>query len=910
MQVLRSVAIKNFLTASTHPDLAALYSPEMEVQVKVDQDGGTRVEGDYKGRSWHAWTDGMTTWKSFRMPLNANSTPESNDGPMSYDLVEHAEGIGMTGWDWKFRLSRWVAFDFDAITGHSERHAGKLLDDELQEVERAAQEIPWVTVRKSTSGKGIHLYVTLEPTETENHNEHAALARAILGMMSGISGFDFHGKVDICGGNMWVWHRKMAGTDGLTLLKKGEILDTIPPNWRDHVAVVSGKRRRNLPLFVKENAAIQDDAERLFEELTGQQNRVPLDPEHHKLLEFLRSVNSMSEWDSDHHMLKTHTFDLQQAHEELQLRGPFKTNAQGTQRGADQNCFAYPMRKGVWAVRRYTPGVSEESTWSQDGAGWTRCFLNRDPDLATACKTVGAVEHKSGGFVFRHASEAQAAALQLGANINLPSWAGSRKAKLKEHKDGRLVVEIAHESTDNGEQMAGWNHEGKNWHRIYNVQASPPISQEIGNYDDVLRHVVTEADDDFGWTLKSDNMWRVEPLAHVRLALEAFGLDPKELKVVVGNSVFKPWTLVNRPFQPEYTGDRTWNKGAAQLRYAPSVDTDKLSFPNWMRVLQHIGEGLTDGVLMNPWCKASGIVSGADYLMVWIASLFQIPTEPLPYLFLYSPDQNTGKSIFHESLSILIKNGVVRADAALTSETGFNGELASAVLCVVEETDLRKHKSAYNRIKDWVTARQIPMHVKYQTPYTIPNTTHWVHCANEANACPIFSGDTRITMIRVPPLDPAQLIPKRTLLQLLEKEAPDFLAAMMTMELPPSGDRLAVPVVLTEEKRQSEKSNQTMLELFISEQVHAIDGAYILVADFFEQFKEWLDAGSVHEWTKQKVGRELPPQFCKGRLRANAKWAYGNMSWSARKPGDSVLPKLVVRNEFLVSMTEVKNGTQ
>ncbi len=46
----RTEAIKNFLTAATHPDLADLYYDGMEVQVNVAQDAGERVEGEYLGK--------------------------------------------------------------------------------------------------------------------------------------------------------------------------------------------------------------------------------------------------------------------------------------------------------------------------------------------------------------------------------------------------------------------------------------------------------------------------------------------------------------------------------------------------------------------------------------------------------------------------------------------------------------------------------------------------------------------------------------------------------------------------------------------------------------------------------------------------------------------------------------------
>ncbi|MCH8860679.1 MAG: hypothetical protein IH843_06045 [Thaumarchaeota archaeon] len=255
----RTEAILKFLQVKTHKDLADLYSFEMECQVNVSQDGGDEIDGEFKGRKWHGWSDGVQQWKSFRIPYNANTEPTYEDRKMAFDLDAHAEGIGMTGWNWKQRISNWVAYDFDAITGHSDKHQSKLSNMEIHKVEEVASDIPWVTVRRSTSGKGLHLYVFVDDIETKNHNEHAALARSILGKMSSITGFDFSTKVDICGGNMWVWHRKMKGTEGLNVIKQGSILSDIPTNWKDHVRVVTGRRRRILPKFIE-----KDEQEKLI----------------------------------------------------------------------------------------------------------------------------------------------------------------------------------------------------------------------------------------------------------------------------------------------------------------------------------------------------------------------------------------------------------------------------------------------------------------------------------------------------------------------------------------------------------------------------------------------------------------------------------------------------------------------
>ncbi len=882
--VTRTEAIKNFLKAMTHPDLAEMYSHDMECQVNVVQGTGERVGGEFKGRKWHGYSDGIQTWKSFRIPYNANTEPNYDDKEIKFDLAVHADGIGMTGWDWSNRCSKWLAYDFDAIAGHSEG----LQYSELLEIEKVAIEIPWITARHSTSGHGLHLYVFLNNVPTKNHNEHAALARAILSKMSSIAGYNFENKVDICGGNMWIWHRKMKGTNGLELIKQGSVLEEIPKNWKDHIKVITGRRRRTMPNFVQSEKSA--DA-RLFEEISGQRSKTDLDEDHLKLIKWLEERKTQSWWDSDHNMLVTHTFHLKEAHTALEFRGIFDTVAKGTEAGADHNSFMFPMRNGAWAVRRYTIGVTEHETWDQDTHGYTRCYFNKEPDLATASRAYEGTEHPSGGYIYRHADDAVKAAQSLGVDLGLPNWAMGKKTKLKAHKDGRLIAEVERDAqSDVPQDMKGWIAEGKSWKKIFNIQVSGTREPEVGNYDDITRHLVTESGDDYGWVIKSTNKWINEPLAHVKVALEATGATPKEVKLILGQSIFQHWKLVNKPFQPEYPGDRQWNRNAAQLKFLPTEDRENLKYPTWLKILEHCGSGLDATIKENGWAKANGILTGADYLKCWLASLFQKPREPLPYIFFYGP-QNSGKSIFHESINLLLTKGVERADLALTSQQGFSGELENAILCVVEETDLRKNRVAYNRIKDWVTAPQLVIHKKGQTPYHIPNTTHWVQCGNDSNECPVFPGDTRITLGYVDLLDPLEMIPKRKIIPLLEKEAPDFLAEIIKLEIPESNDRLNVPVIATEEKKAIEKANQTMLEMYLDENCYCVQGERIKFSELYDKFQEWLEPNEVHNWSKIRVGRELPPRHPKGRLPQTGEHWIGNIAW---EPSQSKEPRLIL----------------
>ncbi len=902
MNPTRTQAIQRFLSVKTWPDLAAMYTSKMEVQVNVAADGGTRMEGEYKGRQWLAWTDGINKWKSFRIPYKANTDPEYTDVEMSYDLEAHAEGIGMTGWDWENRLSRWVAYDFDALIGHSDRHSKKLSEVELGDIQSVVRAVPWVSLRTSTGGKGLHLYVSLKkPVETRNHHEHAALARAILSTLTATTTFDFNAKVDICGGNMWVWHRKMFDKAtgekvGLKSIKTGEPLETIPPNWRDHLNVIRGRSMKTRPAFVDgtiPGSGTGDIAESTFDELTGQRTKTPLDKDHKVLLDYLATNNCMWWWDADHWMLVTHTTHLKEAHDSLKLRGVFQTLATGTERGADHNCFAYPLPRGAWGIRRYSPGTKEADTWEQNGTDWTKCTYNRELDFDIACKIHGGVEHPKGGYHFVLVSRAFEALKALEVLIDCNTAYNDRTCLLKLHKeDGKVIVTIPATKEDQGTGMTSWivNKAKTEWTRVVYYKVPPKLEAESNaTYDDLVRHLLTPDSVDCGWMLKTEGKWNDEPLVHVKAALDSMSYTASERTDIIGENIFKPWRLVNMPFQPIYPGDRVWNKDAAQLRFAPAAEPGDCR--HWDSILEHTGKSLDSAVRSNSWCKSNGIVKGSEYLRCWIASLFQFPYEPLPYLFFYSEEQDTGKSVFHEALSLLLTRGYMRADTALTSSGGFNAEFENCVLCVVEETDLKASKVAYARIKDWVTSLNISIHRKMVTPFMIPNTTHWIQCANARSACPVFPGDTRITMINVEPFPDNVKIAKKDLIKLLEKEAPDFLATVMRLEVPASGDRLNIPILVTEDKREAENANESELQTFLREYCYPITGQRILFSEFYEKFKEGLAPGKVNDWSKKRVSMEMPRIYPTGKGTDDPNVFIGNLAFDVTAPASAAYVK-------------------
>jgi hypothetical protein len=902
-----NVSIRSFLQAHLPrhigPDLlerVLRYLPALEIQVNVAAGNGEPVDGKR-----NTYTDGVNEWFSIRIPKNADSEPEWRDYELRWPLDLHAEGIGSTGWDWQAKRSRWVGFDVDSITGHA---AGVgITDDELENVKKAAEALPYVEVRKSTGGKGLHFYVYFdeEGIPTANHTEHAALGRAILGMMSSATGFDFASQIDACGGNMWIWHRKISKANkGLALIKPASQTisnNDLPSNWRDHIEVVT-RRRAKIRI-----TPLRDEHEDPFELLTSSRRLVPLDETHKAIIEELGRSEFSTVWVSDYHLLQTHTRALQaiiddpEKRSALKLKGFFKTNSEGKD-PATCNCFCFPLDNGAWRVYRFSPGTAEAETWEQDGNGWTNCFFNKPADLNLAARAGGGIEAPNkGGYVFSTATDAAKVVKALGQAINLPEHLQGRETRLKAQKDGRLIIAIKKDAPDEAAPR-GWLSERGKLTRVLSIRAemqAQAADESHSEYDKIIRALDSTAGKHIGFVARrEDGGWAEDSKDNIKHTLLYLGRTKPEAEMILGAACHRSWKVVNLPFQPEYPGNRQWNRDAAQYRYPPAeLRADETPYhPHWDMVLKHCFGDLDEALKELPWAQRANIKTGADYGLMWAACMLRDPFQPLPYLFFYG-DENCGKSTYHEAFEFLMTKGIVAADRALKNQNDFNGELAGAILAYVEEVNLGRNLDAYAKIKDWVLSPTMWIRKMRTDAYPLPNTLHFIQCANDPSFCPIFPGDTRITMIYVPPMPADVEIPRMRLRAALELEAAHFLRTIMDVTLPSVDGRLRLPVVDIYNKCRAQELRRNSLEQFIAENCHVVPGEKVLFSEFCDRFLAWVTPEEKKQWSKQRIGRELPQDHPSGVHTDNRKFI-GNLSWEPKQPEPNARPWIVINGRL------------
>lgn len=825
------------------------YKPELEVQVNVERN-----------------EEGAT---AFRIPFGSKDNPNYKDDILSWDLERYVEAIGLTGWNWFHKESIWVGFDFDSTFNHSQG----LSDDEIINLISLLKQIPWVTLRRSKSGKGIHVYIFFEdPVKTENHTEHATLAKSILAMLSALLDFKFEDKVDTAGGVLWIWHRQAsAEKKSFELIQEGEPLKYIPDNWKDYAPKKLRRSGISSP----------------FEELVASTKKYKIEDGHRSLLFWLANQSNTWWWDAEKCMLVTHTVTLQQAHKELSMKGIYETESKGTDLPYDWNCFAFPISDGAWIVYRYSQRAKENELWGATPSGWTYCTLNKLPDFSSICKQFGGVKTKSGAFKFGTARKAAKAIRALGIHFVCPEKFELREITLTPGRlDNEIVLNVP--MLEDDQSLADWYRtRGPAWEKVIQTVMQTKV---IEPPDDIVRHV-TSCEGGSQWYVKSRDRWIMKAKSDVKSALVAFGVSKGSLEETLGNAVVEDWQETIVPFGPEYPGNRQWNRKAPQF----ICDPKEGSYPTWSLILDHIGSSLN--IKDNEWCSRYGIESGSHYLLLWLACVVRHPLSQLPYLFLVSTQQNTGKSIFHESFSLLLKDsfGYTKADHALTNNSGFNAELYGAVMAVVEEVDLSKSQVAYERIKDFVTSKNLFIRRMHQNGFMAPNTTHWVHCANDPGFCPIFPGDTRITVIYVNELQ--KEIPKEKMLELLKEEAPAFLHTLLTVEIPPSDGRLRIPVIESDLKGTIQEANRDRVSEFIQAQCEVCPGNLVQVSDFIREFHSWVeDPTEKVSWSERRILKNIPvDKFPRGKYGSTGRTFIGNLKVKTLQPyqikGDIVIRK-------------------
>jgi len=791
-------AITNFLNNrhADSPFLLPLYNVDLETQIMTSQDGEPgETAGTYE-------KDGEV-WSNKRWPYQAGTDPNYGDPTITFSPAARVTRLGTTWWDYVAKRSVAVGIDID-YDGDKAVSTNTNNKSDIENIIDKLIDLDYVSIVKSTGGRGLHIYVFFDQANlpvANNHHEHTIVARKTLELICEDIGYDLKSHVDCVGSVFWIWAKSSpADHAGFSLVKHGTSLDS------SRLAAV------NLP-----TPSVKGKGNTNFE-------TVELDEEHKRIIEAISSMPFYFNVRSDMNLVHTHTAAIAKAIEcGLEIKGTFQTASDGSD-PMTANCFLAPQKGGSFRVVRFGNG-EQEPTWEYRNSK-NYCFLNQQ------------VSYQE--IVSRHSSKLSAGKYEI-----TPEDAGEIAAALGKPLDHTAPDDVWAVLTDGTVELhskkgaEGWAKSGKTFKIVLEPEDKGDFNgRMLTKADDVIRFVIQDGNPR-GWYHRIEGGKWLQHKSYGDLACVVKGIFGEFADTAHRLMMENPWNLVQIPFEQEYPGDRRWNLNAPQLLVEPAASGG--DHPHYDMIMEHIGKDLDASVLADDWCRRANITTGADFLRTWLACLIHHTDQPLPYLFLVGP-QNSGKSVFHECTRFLFSHGITSANSALTS--GFNGELAGCFLVYVEERDLAdKRYNSYEKIKEWVTGRDLMVQEKYQTPYMTPNYLHFVQMANSSTHLPLEDGDTRIIALEVPAL--AKPVAKAIMEQHLKDEAPRFLRSLLNTVIPPPSTRLRIPALPTSTKSRMERKAMSQVMGFATENLHKVDGQKVQLEEFYKAFKSYCDARGV-----------------------------------------------------------------
>lgn len=716
-----------------------------------------------------------------RIPADGATKPKNNNGPVDYH-PELVARFGTSWWNWIDQQTEACSFDFDF--GHG---GNGLTAEQIAEVDALAKRHPAVMSCTSRGGKGRHWVVWLRwPIKALTRGEHHRVCDAILAQLSADVGVDLGKYLCTYGQIQYVYDCNRA-EDGFRLVKSASETLALPENW-GALADAAREQKRFRHVTKAQQRALEAEFKI---------SKVELDETHLDIIDNMTTAGfpAIVESHQGRSLLKLHTKGLEADYKANPRKGVFATNSPGNN-PQQPNAFAFLKPDGGLAVRRYN-SQTEAPCWHAGPSGILCLDYNISPTFEEACRQCGGKRDVRNDWTFSN-GRAPEAMKALGIEFEVPQLLQNRLVVFR--RDGQsLHVQISGDKSEKGWNIPGWRYHYGKWE--HDLADCLPACQ-LPRYEHCIRFT-TELGAGESWHYLDDQgRWIAESLGAVKTYLKGYRHNDYEIAEIVQHHLHRNWRLERIPFAGEYPSrGRTWNRDGARYACEPKPG----DWTHWKMILDHCGRGLDRAVADNEWCRQHGILRGSDYLKMWAAVVFRKPTWRLPYLFLFSPEQGTGKSTFHRALARLFDAG--RGCAELRKELtkdDFNDALVGAALCFIEEIDLSQSYSIYNLVKNYVDAPTLKIRGMYSKADAKINYTHWVHTANPRHYCPVYPGDTRIVVVRVERYE-GQDLPWLTRLQgLIDQECPAFLDELLKLTLPAQGDgRLYLPVLETAEKREA-----------------------------------------------------------------------------------------------------------
>ncbi len=595
-----------------------------------------------------------------------------------YDDTIPFRQIGSTGRNWRTESSEFVGFDFDI----PERKSGTASDN-LDRVRSELSKLPYVEVRHSKSGVGLHARVILEGTVAKSSGHHTANAEAVLEHLIQETGLPLNDWVDCKGGNLWHWvNPSLAKPKSFQLLSEAT------------------ERLQFTAAPFEEKTVVRDDFT-----LTPLQRCLIVDC-------------SMKE---SGHVYNSHGTRV---HAGLGKWGQKSTLQGGNTDPATPNVYVDFPSSTTMTITRYGHPDSKETIHLRlrfDDV----CIGHR---LATDGKsyTTDAATYKRIFTAF-------------GVSVpDVPDHHGEpRIVTMTRLSPGCVRITIPrHGKSDHVDGFTSKPDDRKQSATVRFGEAAPDVTEL---QEHTVRYTIRPDIEGIRGNqyYLADSTATFRPVGEKEVArhIDLKGLDVNE---TLDTLVCNPIKIVAKHFAPPTLVGNEWNVLGCQVPEGVPGD-----FSTYQQIIDHAGQFLQSGIDRCSWCRRHD-VDGAKWLKYWFAAVRQDPYEPLPGLGLYSFEHGTGKTSLREALRHTFGSQYV-VDGAKELDEKWSGHLVNAVVVSYEEVNLNRPESV-SKLKDLITSRTLSVRKMQTDSFSIRNATHHIHTGQNPEYAPVEPGDRRWTI--------------------------------------------------------------------------------------------------------------------------------------------------------------------
>lgn len=145
----------------------------------------------------------------------------------------------------------------------------------------------------------------------------------------------------------------------------------------------------------------------------------------------------------------------------------------------------------------------------------------------------------------------------------------------------------------------------------------------------------------------------------------------------------------------------------------------------------------------------SGSAEANEYILSWVARMFQKPASPGETIIVLRGKQGTGKNTFTEVLVDLLQPHSQLVDNAKLITGNFTSILEDCIFLLADEAFFAGDGQAADRLKSLATNPRVTIHHKGLAPYSRPNFLHIVASSNHDWVAPIDIDDRRYVVLDV-----------------------------------------------------------------------------------------------------------------------------------------------------------------